>query len=760
MGSISKKKLCILGPLLILSSCGQQANLKTTKQMASFLAKPTMISSALTYNSSTDSETDPVIFNWKFYLDANPSLRAAGIDTETQAINHWRNSGLKECLRASAEFSSFDYLALNPDIANALGAKNCAGAVEHYLKRGSLENRQKSKPFNYGWQFGGKATPGFGDATFGNEQITFRTSALYSGTVTEIWFRGKQYVNNHDTGRLFQTAFTFDKFGECFNPTEGGNNSDVVLLANDIYKGKSQTILNSLNVSNGSITTNSNPAYWYAPGTSPAPYCGIPQGRAAVSPDLHTKTITMNYGGDRQIVLWQVDVNTATDHTFMSFEALTGYHTGEFSSFYKYDYATKTLVPTPAAQIVTEKGGPAIVGNANHIVPIVAATSDGQHALGVFSFDLEPVDTPDNIIHTTTYGLMEALSATDAADSTTKWSVYYSFKNAKRGKYTNKTFLIFGDLQEVAERMKFLDSLNSNQVISLVMQDRSKSVFDLNYYLTQNPDLKAVLGTDLDPILNHYLIDGLAEGRNAAPNFNGKAYLAQHPELQAKFGSKNFLAAMKYYLTSLRDGGNASEQITPTPTPTPITTTMTCSNGTHLANNTCVSNSQTCSVANGNGSQNWNGSSWSACQLVSCNPGFNASNNACLSTQLVNVYRFFSKKTGEHFFSSSSTEGTNAGFSAEGVAFTVHFAKTATADVALYRCFTGVKHFISINSSCEGSRVEGTYGYVSSSLITGTTALYRFYLKSNGDHLITTSKGEGLNNGYVLEGVLGYVEGQ
>jgi hypothetical protein len=129
-------------------------------------------------------------------------------------------------------------------------------------------------------------------------------------------------------------------------------------------------------------------------------------------------------------------------------------------------------------------------------------------------------------------------------------------------------------------------------------------------------------------------------------------------------------------------------------------------------------------------------------------------------SSITNVYRFVHPSTGEHFFTSSSTEGAVAGFRAEGVGFMV-LANPAGGTIPLYRCYVpNFMHFISTDPNCEGQNNEGPYGYVYASQVAGSIPLYRFFLPGHGDHLETTNFSEGANAGYAFEGVLGYVPAQ
>ncbi len=516
------------------------------------ITKAEMAPTTVRWDALSESDLDPVVFNWKFYLDANPYLRSTGIKTAAEAQIHWQKKGQNECLRASADFFVRDYMNLNTDIANTISTSNCFAALQHYLKYGRLQGRNKVQPFIYGWQYGDWGTADFGNTVVGNEKISIRTSSRYSGSVSEIWFRGKQYVNNHDTGRLFQTALTFDNRGECFNPTEGGVHSDIRFIGG-VLSGKSQSLLNGITLTAGTLMTNISPAYWYTPGVSPQPYCGVAQGVSAVAPDTLTKTISMNYLGDSQMVLWKAEVDTAVDHSAMSLEALTGYHNGEFTEYYNYDLQKKILLRSiPARFGVSPTGTPSIIGNPNHMSPTVISTADGHHSLGIVTLDQEQ-NTPDELTRIANYAQITALNPRDADDSTTKWSVTFSYINPKKGKYTTNIILIFGNLTEVTEKLNLLYNKIPNQLVKLIGSQLGSTVFDFSYYLAKNPDVKAAFNSDYELTLQHYFTFGVFEGRSGTANFNAKNYLDQNPELQKTLGSADYLGALKYFMVHKSD---------------------------------------------------------------------------------------------------------------------------------------------------------------------------------------------------------------
>lgn len=51
------------------------------------------------------------------------------------------------------------------------------------------------------------------------------------------------------------------------------------------------------------------------------------------------------------------------------------------------------------------------------------------------------------------------------------------------------------------------------------------------------PDLVAALGTDEAALLNHFLTNGMAEGRQGCATFNVNIYMSRYPDLQAVYGT-------------------------------------------------------------------------------------------------------------------------------------------------------------------------------------------------------------------------------
>lgn len=116
------------------------------------------------------------------------------------------------------------------------------------------------------------------------------------------------------------------------------------------------------------------------------------------------------------------------------------------------------------------------------------------------------------------------------------------------------------------------------------------------------------------------------------------------------------------------------------------------------------------------------------------------------------VYRSFNSSEGDHLFTASSSEKDATGYSYEGIAFYAYAAQ-ADGTVPVYRFYNSstVDHFYTtsdaeknalINNPQWGYAYEGVAFYVYADQADGTSAVYRFYNASTGDHFYTASEDE------------------
>jgi hypothetical protein len=162
------------------------------------------------------------------------------------------------------------------------------------------------------------------------------------------------------------------------------------------------------------------------------------------------------------------------------------------------------------------------------------------------------------------------------------------------------------------------------------------------------------------------------------------------------------------------------------------------------------------------------GGTWGACAPPGgiCAYVDQSCSAACdtLASCWTHVDRSYDATTGEHFYTTSDAEAACCGFTVEAYKYYWLYAAPQSGLVPFYRCLlmSGF-HFYTTDMNCEGAagaKNEGMLGYIATSAVCGSTALYRLYDGTNGDHFYTTSAAESSSaqaNGYVLESTAGYV---
>ena len=75
------------------------------------------------------------------------------------------------------------------------------------------------------------------------------------------------------------------------------------------------------------------------------------------------------------------------------------------------------------------------------------------------------------------------------------------------------------------------------------------SIYDYNYYINKYNDLKQAFGYNDTAALQHFITNGMNEGRQASANFDVTSYRLQYPDLRAAFGD-NLKAYYMHYITN------------------------------------------------------------------------------------------------------------------------------------------------------------------------------------------------------------------
>lgn len=224
---------------------------------------------------------------------------------------------------------------------------------------------------------GGGGSPSL--LVFGNNLIAITAGlSQYAGAISSIVFRGKEFVNSHDHGRLFQTALQVDGFGECHNPTEAG-------CLKDVGTNKSTSVLvGYAKTADNVLSTQCQAASWAsAPdGTAFCPKGGDPR-MTQPTQTVIEKQVTVGELGPNTIT-WRVRVKCPLAQEKLSVEILTGYLPAEFTNAFRIQpgglEAVKEWQPLNSPTDGYPDGSTL---QAHSKVPIIWSTPGGEYAMGV-----------------------------------------------------------------------------------------------------------------------------------------------------------------------------------------------------------------------------------------------------------------------------------------------------------------------------------------------------------------------------------------
>ncbi|MBQ9608083.1 MAG: polysaccharide deacetylase family protein [Lachnospiraceae bacterium] len=108
-------------------------------------------------------------------------------------------------------------------------------------------------------------------------------------------------------------------------------------------------------------------------------------------------------------------------------------------------------------------------------------------------------------------------------------------------------------------KVKGIDKYGTRtDTVTKVLTDYFNAVFNASYYAEKYPDLKSVYGTDSDALLNHFLLYGLNEGRQASPAFDINYYMDSYPDLQNAYGDNKTMYVDHFKTFGMAEGRQAS----------------------------------------------------------------------------------------------------------------------------------------------------------------------------------------------------------
>lgn len=263
-------------------------------------------------------------------------------------------------------------------------------------------------------------------ARAGKSEIVIKTTERTAGAIDSLTWDGMEFIDSADHGRQLQSASNLDNgqpfFPEVFNPTEAGSRRDG-------EGPTSSSRLLSLKAEGATLETRSLMAFWLVPGEKSE---GNPATNTTVlSRHALSKRVSIGSRGLEHAIKYEVTftVPEGERHTYAQFEALTGYMPPAFSAFWTFDPSTGKLTPLSD-------------GPGEQALPVVLATTDGRHAMGVIAVGAPPAGTEGP-----GYGRFRFPEA-----KVNKWNCVYRVRDVKGlppGEYQYRMFVAVGTLEDV-----------------------------------------------------------------------------------------------------------------------------------------------------------------------------------------------------------------------------------------------------------------------------------------------------------------------
>lgn len=267
-------------------------------------------------------------------------------------------------------------------------------------------------------------------ARAGKSEIVVTTTRRLAGAIHSLTWDGKEFIDSFDHGRQLQSALNADGgkpfVPEVFNPTEAGSRKDGA--------GKtSSSKLLKYRIAGNELHTTTQMAFWLAPGEKSDGHPAL--NTKILSDHLLTKRVRLGYKKWPHAIEYDVTfgVPEGEPHKLLQFEAVTGYMPPEFSRFYTYRPKKGELVPLDD-------------GPGEQEFPVVFATPDGAHAMGVFS-----PDQPSKGFEKAGYGRFRFVR-----ERVVKWNCVFRVVNARGmpgGDYRFRCFVIVGALEDVRQTL-------------------------------------------------------------------------------------------------------------------------------------------------------------------------------------------------------------------------------------------------------------------------------------------------------------------
>jgi hypothetical protein len=404
------------------------------------------------FSSKSESETTGTLEGQAWYL-LNSS--AAG----TQAINrlyrntypydHMNSISTSEGTYSLEHYLGYAYTSVGDGLA----------PIERWYHSGNVDHLTifpGENPGAYGHSY--ETTLGYGFPRFGQDcevnysvsagGVTLKANKVAGGTISELIWNGKQFINNYDYGRQIQTAFNFTSVGEEDNPNEGGSKWGCPGLVDAEYAQGSPIYY--VTSSGSTLYTKTRPLQW-----NPQNFTGGGTDNPVMWNGTIEKEVALDYFNgayDAHVIKWTTTIDIQSYSDYFDWELFTAYTTDDFYKQYAYDAEFDVLYDKTAVV----PNNTCIDGTGQNVRPnaggVINATGNGSYAIGAYrkkggGLNQFAICKYENGQGSGKYG-----------GDATKWAVMErdGVLEIYPGEYSGSAYIIVGTLADVESTMREL----------------------------------------------------------------------------------------------------------------------------------------------------------------------------------------------------------------------------------------------------------------------------------------------------------------
>ena len=148
--------------------------------------------------------------------------------------------------------------------------------------------------------------------------------------------------------------------------------------------------------------------------------------------------------------------------------------------------------------------------------------------------------------------LLNHLNADELSDRYMIWISNYTTETSYTGAYSVWQYSSKGSVDGVSGNVDcnfwYEESENTYDGIDY------SAVYNYDYYITHNPDIKKVYGDNRRAALSHFVNNGMNEGRQACEEFNVNTYKNRYPDLRNAYGNNKKNYYMHYIWSGKKEG--------------------------------------------------------------------------------------------------------------------------------------------------------------------------------------------------------------